>query len=64
MPDEGWVFLVNVSALLGLSVGPLACLSPCPLGRVRKAGVGLWPLALTFGLLFPALGSQWGLWVF
>ena len=41
--------------LLGLSMGSL-CLtfSHWLLWRGRKVGVGLWPLALTFGLLSPA----------
>ena len=36
--------------------GPSPVFPPCPLGRVRKAGVGVWPPALTFGLPSPALG--------
>ena len=52
------MFLVNVSAFLGLFVGsPCLTFSPLLLGRGRNVGVGLWPLDLTFGLLSPALGG-------
>lgn len=44
---------------------PRLSFPPCPSGRVRKAGVGVWPPALTFGLPSPALGclvGAVGLW--
>lgn len=43
---------------------PRLAFPSCPLGRVRKAGVGVWPPALTFGLPSPALGCLVGPWVF
>ena len=64
-PDEGRAFPVNVSALLGLPAGPLACLSPLPFGEGEEgrgwgvaSGPDLWSPVPRLGVSSGAVGLR------
>ena len=65
MPDEGQVFPVNVSALLGLSGGPSPDFPPLAVGEGEEGGGWVAASGPDLRSPVPRLGwRQWGPWVF